>query len=1348
MVLFYGNVKIELRVCIVQYSKKSTRKMFKMNQLKLATFCVIALVLGLIMVTPADAAYLEFDLPSRSCPFYLPGPMAGGNRDRGTMWCVIPVRAVREPGDEGAITMQPGRLWSPGTSAQPIDAINMRWIDDAGALHQGYLNNQYLVAPGPDLTSSDEDPNPTGYFFFRMPHAAFMGDPTTMFPNEALEVILSFPGSSQGCTLRTTPNQNESRSMIYLPTISVMYNRTAPINGWMTLGVEVLTADMAQTDFTALLINENPDLGTFEGETGGVATIEGLFQSHPDHDLSNAVFPPDVTADNFDEFPIYANSFYQFTITPTGKANPNETIPYTINRYTIGDGNPNLQPLIMNPGSCIRFVERYIAFLPPSTHSVVEGQSLSAPFVVSQTSPFTTPKTLYFTASAGVFNQDYIGINFAGTDYVRNVKNSTGGVPMSQGQTSGMLTLRTLANGTYDLPGTRQVIVDGAFAYDRDATTAPEEIPFGYIEDDDASIRSLTVNLTENGVWPYISFKETRVVVLPNAPTVNVDVSANISNTETMTAVLRANRVGSYPYRKAIAIDPGALVPNPLPTLTFSNPNGYTQYVTFKIAEHEKCNVGSKNFCTYEIRGLPSELKITANSYANYPGKTISIAIQNSAPKNTPIYIPVTYAPHGATGAINGIHYAGPYGVTIPAYKKVAYLTIQLSEMYVSDFPEFDVFFGTPISSTNDVTWASNPVVRCGIYNSLVPPKEGILLPAKKISVPPQKINIYSAAFIQGGLLGDIALSTTNKNKKYTLQMSLDQINWDDHLTMTNVGSTPREFFFRVLTNKGYNYTKNANLSIKFTSGSYSKTLRVVVADNRPTATFVAPAFVYDPTATYTIDPLTLSKNAEVMTSTADIQAVYPTITPTPYTAFNLTDSITSAPTINEPATGDLTFQVAPLPVALGDSDIGTFQTYYGVQNGYEDGVSANIALVTIGGPGTRTYPNALVEIPYYSGASYYANYYNIFATNADSSKLLKKVSLKAKTNRTTNVTTLELKNMPRLYQLKSYNAATNAGLFSFDPSIITTNYNPVAIEIWRKAGAARTKIATKLLMPPGPYDAAANTIFQNFNSWSYLLNDINLPVPLPLEGSDLLLHPGSIVSVTGNFFGLKPTFWIENTTYGASKTRRFSCKLLSLSQPGPDFMSTAIVQLPHGMTGNWQYDNLASTNAEGLNAFCMNSGVGIVGGCILLKQFLSTTNTLPIFNAAGLAVTTDLDQIDIPLSLEKLPESNSIPEGFRGTFVFSDANGDPLSFTISSVVNNDAYTGASNFPPGDKKFGIDGAKIVKNASGGYSLRFKRNPEVPSGKILSVQVTIKYFESNADYVTESQLATITITFTK
>ncbi len=1330
-----------------------------MSKAKLLFGLLLVAFAMIITIVPAEAAYLEFDRPSQSCPFYIPGPRlpppAETNINRGGMWGLIPVRVKREAGDVGTITITPGTPWAPNVGTpQGSGALNVKWVGDDGITRQAYNIVDYVLSAGPEISSSEEDPEPTGYFYFRFVNLNAL---STEHPTQATPMILSFPGKSPMSTLRTTPLIGAwDRNIIALPTISVLESSTEVVTGYFTLGVSILNATLQQTQVEVLLQNNQVNLGTItlpNNQTPeGFAVLDGKFQSNPDRDLSQAIIPPDVTLDNFGDWPIYSNGFYEFQVTPSGLANAGDFMQITATRLNFGP-NPNPMTPLLYPGTGggISFVNRFIVFTNPTVKTTPEGGTVSADFLITQSSPFTEPMNIFFEVTGGtaIAGEDYETVTVEGQTFIRHSRSSSGGVFLKQGSTQGSLSIATLRNNMFD--PVRDIIIERAFAQPLDGG-ALVEIPFGYSTmNTDEFPKTLTVNITETGTWPYLQYRNSRVFIPANDPTTNVDIVASTACYVTMEAEVRAmNPKNYFPKKGVVEIPPGLTAPvDPGTQLTFSNPYGYTQYLTFGITRNTYSYLGANRYCTYEIEGQESFIisqRLYSKNVDPIPGKYIDIklelvsdlfettGIKVLSKKDAPIYIPVTYTQATVNGAVYGVDYYGPSELVIPAGKTSATMRIYLTNIsFTGAQKDFTVNFGDALISGSEVSWQNDDYksIPCGIIPEDVKTPSGIIVPTTTLTLQPETVTPFSVAFNMGSVLGDVSIEVAGSSKNYEVTLSLDGTTYSNRILVQDVGLNQKPFDIKVESISNLNYTGNSSFTLKMRSGKYSKNVTIKIVDRRPLAGFIPNAFVYDQTSTYTIDAMNYVSNATAIATGNRILGVYPNITTAPYSAFNLTGCfIGTPPNISQPATGDQDITIAQLTSTLNPTDIGTFDLVYGVENYFEEGVGTNTANITIGGSNTRAYPGATITVPYTSKSSYYAEYYTPLTVSASASKLLKKVSLKASADPAVPGNyVVTLNKMPILYNKSSYNAQQRAGEFSFSNLIMSTEQNPIAVNIYQKTGADISLISTKLLMPPGPIDEVNATVFTHFNTWSYIVNAANPATPLPATTSDISLHPGSIVAIEGNFFGTTPKVWIENTTYGAGKPRRAYCTILSKTDPsGSNSTSRLLVQLPTKYPGNWQFNAVDEENAtSGLNAIVVSSGIQFAGGNILLKQLTANNNTQPLWGGNFNVVITD-ELTEIPLTLEKLDNPNITPTTRNGNYAVADVDGDPLKCTILNVAIGAGTNGAGT-TPGDLSYGNKGFKIVKNASGGYSLMFKRYKYVTQGA--TATVTIQFIESNS-----------------
>lgn len=1203
------------------------------------------------MALSASAFVMEIDLPDPSLPFWVD---YDGTAQYGR-WNVIPVTITPTINDP-AMTVTPGDKGNSSSMVMPV-----------GDFEEGV---HYEIWPGEPIQLPGNSTTPIkGRFYLRVTQATGIGTTLTI--------------RTQASGPRSTLTMNvEADYGAEMRNAVVLTGTPNPISVWMSgLSLDVEGAPPGPQTATLTLTNQNPEFGTIT--TPVTAT-------HPYGATTEMTAAPAVVRAEDNPAPLYGNVYFEITVTPNATTPNGSIMTLEATRIDIAEasylGNGTIT-------GTVTFVDRILSFSTNEKH-VNEGDVANIGF--SMTKGFPTNSGLSFyqdmasdrpaapNDNGGAPHPDYIGASAAGGNLIYHVLEGgtqLDSVPLNALQDAGTLRVVTTDNRWFDLYRILRITP----AADSVATYQVNPYCDLYIH--------------EKGVWPITSFKYKEIVVPPGTETVNVPVIVDkTSEADYLPELIIRSRGGNSNWTKMQAIKFTSGIQEVSALMGIRNYKGEDVSITYILSNPTNCTIGIQNTCKVTVLGEPSvaSLAKTQTHYNVTEGKDVVIKVKMDKSRSydvlLPIYVDTPDAQYTPL-ATEGFDYVLPPQLVIPAGSTTGSIRVRIPVTYdvsSDEFRHFSFRFGD-FADTTIGSWAADeaPVITVHVKQKRVKDMPDVWLPASQLNV-----EVERPFMIHAGSTNDLHIFAAALPNGATVKIGTENqpgvFDWNP-LGTGAIPANPNQPLYLKVSN-GINRGDNFVLPLKFRSGRTTKTIKLMVADRRPKVypqyhTRIAPA---NPMTFY---PLQNSEKTERLMGDPELaQKMVYIKYDEGYVAFQpSTEGSVLNFTLNAPGTHSVS--TSGLYTEVDQWGIVTFlSTAVSPTNitSINNEVSADTIYLLFGHESLRR-PNgfaaALNDTVLSSRTlSAWGTYIDPYAPYKKAG-LTRKIKFRATTDEFHNRLVRCPSNI-RLYDKRELKRAAQEGRYSDGIEQVET----VAVSVGVKTDTAKYETDKKFFIYAPVVDG--------IQMWG---NTKNIPVRTYFDSATLVLegaaplHAGSIIKITGRYFGDKPKVWLECYRDGAASLLKANCKVMTIrpTQHVDSGQYVMYVRMPTKLSASWHYDDPDMYDfALSRTRLIINSGAGLTGIQVAVRPFTQVSQS---DNAYPTAIERN-DPIyygnynqdrtlDIPITLMTFDKSN-----YAG-FLANDANGDELEvFDVRTQVTGQLEGSVS---------------IIRNEMGGQSIRFK-----------------------------------------
>lgn len=1264
-------------------------------------------VLGLICMGSAlfaSAAIMEFDIPDPALPFWCNYPTATQTGTFG-LWTPVPVTITRSAND-------PGLTVIPGDPADPVGRVF--------ATGDATLGENYEIYPGePVDVPVDAVAAVKGRFYFRARRAA------VELPNNQIQLttLSSGPRGSIKITM------NENNDAIFIDAVALT-GSTDPVTLWICfLNIDIPAFPPEVAPVVATLANLDPHLGDVPQRIDGFSLPYGP--------ATGFVHAPPRVLDDVVREQMTGNTYFPIKVTPKATAPNNSVMRVQLNSLTVGT-----EPYTFGADFIgqVRFVDRIMAF---STNSltVKEGSTATLKFNISKGKGFPIDTWITFFQQTGTERDavptevngevskhpDFYGDN-TGTDIIvyNNDPDGDTMVFLPAGQTSGELIVSTVNNGWFDPYTILRVIPD------------PDVLPTYKINP------YCDVYIEEAGTWPSVAFAVSEIVLPPDSITVDIPVIVDRTSVgDYLPSVTIKGQGGLNEWTKAntVNFNLNERIANVLAAVP--NYSGKDVKIVYHLTAPVNCKIGPRRTCSVTVLGQPSLLRLVSEPGPITPeGQDVMVKISMDKARSYDVTLPLNVVPPPQTEvAVQGRDFFIPPQVTFKAGAKTATFKIQVPKTYDKTTDAYryaNIVFGSPVSK-NIGSWVGNtpPTIRLAIQQKPVDPPTGIWVTSTHIEANIEKPFDFFAGYA-GGPANEVILYAVPPQKHPDAKILFGTVQSDGSVRWVPAPVTiplalegPSKVLIKV--SNGIDNLGNFSYPLRVKVGAQEKTVHIKVVDRRPTlypssaAAIAFPSPInpsYAVTSDFTFNPLESARNAYQLATKDQVDNVYlgNDFNLATYTGFVTGDKAPQGgfnpAYINLMATGQalqlgpmmpgapLTTIQAPAAVITDTNTYASMDFAYSAMSmtkmDYE--YSADSITMIVGGEGLRRSRGFVIplggEVLPLNSKTVWGTWVNPFDP-ANKPSVTRKMMFPIKKDNYGGKYAL-CKQAIKLYSEKELKKIQKNGLYSD----YVPQYETVPVSILYKTDTSTLNSNYKYFV--------YRPVVDGIQSWGD-----NAPLPLPDVSLDTepkayqtVTHMGSILRVTGRYFGDKPKVWLENSRDGANAILQAQCKVLSITPvPGEELQFVMLVRFPTSLPSAWNYDDADVVNAEfSRTKMIVSSGSGLTGAHVILRPFTQVSladnarptafqgaDTAPIFIGS---YQSD-KWVDFPITLKKFQSTT-----FSPGYLANDVNGDDLIVSYARAVNVDHLRGS--------------VKILTDAkTGAQTLRFTPNNQnqIPGARI-------------------------------
>lgn len=1253
-----------------------------MSRLSRFLFQGILLTFAFLTALVSNGAIMEFDLPDPNLPFKAPWPT---NADVGE-WTAIPVLVSRTVMDPVNLIVTPG---------DPLDPSGR--VSAGGNTVEGL---DYDIAPGEPITFLPGDNTPQkGRFYFRTRR-------TALIETLAERIITLYASSSSGRSslpVRCTRLDAGITSWVQMHNTVILTGTTDSRMMWVSQLARLPVHPTAPVVMQLKTVPEIQELVTIP------LTVNGVIPYGPATPM-DALPQVGGTAP-----PVWGNGYYAIPITPTGFAQSGDMVEIEITALKVGDVNINL---IGRHAGTVRFVDRILMFDSVKKYAgpkatVTEGDVYSVKFSLS--SGYKEKTTLFFKQDPGTerdatpssidgvptAHPDFVGGTDSGSILVWNNGNANdSGVTMESGKTEGTLVVKTTNNQWFDPYRVLKIV-----PFD-------EELAPTYLVNP-----SFELTINNLGAWPKVSFAQNEMIVPAGIQKADIPLVVNQTSADDyLVSVITTGSGGMKDWTRRAQTKFEPNLETALFKVALPNLSGKDVSITYHISKTMNATPGNRRSCKVTVLGMPSTVEMITQPVGTVDeGKAYTVTLEMDKARSHDVTFSLTVLPHNpalGTPAIEGRDFIAPPSVTIKAGAKRVSFKIQTSKTYneVSDVPlAFKIGFSSIMP--RNVSWKGgiSPTVQVGIRQlNLGNGPSTIWFPVSKTE---GEIGLVKTLYVgfNNGASGDIKLSSGTGKGDQKIQFGITQadnsLRWVDFLDLKGVGETPVPFVYRI--SNGYNYGGKFKIQLLAESGAYKGKITFKVNDYRPDIKTQRYDFI-GPTGLQELFPLRNSQNTEMLANNTQLTDAYNIDNPYQPDTYRAAQAPDGGGFVYLP---NLTPQRTSIELtALGLTDSTTYGQVKYVYGGvspynnpsFNNQVSASEILLTVGGDGLRRAPGFTIPsgtVFPQNARSVWANYLDPFASYKNMEKV-HKASFGMKRD-PFGQRYAYCRGTVRLYSPKEIRQLRKEGVYSDFVSQVETI--PLSMA-YRADSAVETNYKYFVFRP----------MIDDMQTWG----DDSLPAaPVAEDWRDTTIsrasfnticHPGSIIRVTGRYFGNKPKVVIESYQGGANSIVSVACKIMSVTETTVNgvLQEIMLVRLPTSLPASWVYDPSNIVLAASSNTrMVINSGSGLTGAQIILKPFSAGNDDneapsayMKLDSPIAVGTFNGTPYIEIPITMKSFQSTY-----FPRAFLSNDQNSDELM--VSKVkLEEISYLQGS-------------AKIINGKNSEQSIRFTPKKGSFSGRI-------------------------------